>query len=428
MAFPMRWRERREVPDDRVSDEGVGGRWQVQAPRRLPVGAPVDESAARPLGEITEPQLSSATPQPGSIPSVRVPVVHTANGTQVPSWLGSVLQVPLAAKLVGANAIMLVVALAAVAIVRRGGAGDVSVMALFGGALIGSAFVNLILVFFALRPLADLESTAQRVWRGDLTARVPRSILADVNLQRVGGALNVLLDGLAADRARLRELTSRVIRAGDDERSHIARELHDSTAQSLAALLMELSVVIRENDDPQEGERLERIRRIASDVLDEVRMLAQTVHPRVLDDLGLGAALQHLSRESEARGSIRIEVVVEDSAHQIGPSVSSVMYRVAQEALNNALRHANATCVMMRAGVQGRIARLEVSDDGVGFLPDDADRRRPGVGLFTMRERMALVDGALEIDSAPGRGTRVIASVPLLAPARAAASSETTAT
>ena len=95
----MRWRERREVPDDRVSDEGVGGRWQVQPPQRLLVGAPVDEIAARPLGEITEPQLSSATPQPGSIPSVRVPVVHTANGTQVPSWLGSVLQVPLAAKL-----------------------------------------------------------------------------------------------------------------------------------------------------------------------------------------------------------------------------------------------------------------------------------------------------------------------------------------
>ncbi|MCC6928769.1 MAG: sensor histidine kinase [Gemmatimonadaceae bacterium] len=355
-------------------------------------------------------------------------MVHTASGTKIPSWVGSLLQVPLAAKLVGANAIMLIVALSAVAIIRRGGAGDVPIMVLFGGTLIGSAIVNLILIFFALRPLADLESTAQRVWRGDLTARVPRSILADVNLQRVGGALNVLLDGVAADRGRLRELTARVIRAGDDERSHIARELHDSTAQSLAALLMELSVVIRENDDPRDGERLERIRRIASDVLDEVRMLSQTVHPRVLDDLGLGAALQHLARESEARGSIRIEVVVEDTAHQIGQAVSSVLYRVAQEALNNALRHANATCVLMRAGVEGRIARLEVSDDGVGFSPEDADRRRPGMGLFTMRERMALVDGALGIDSAPGRGTRVIASVPLLAPARAAASSETTAT
>ncbi len=357
-----------------------------------------------------------------------IPAAHTVGAVRVPSWVGAILQVPLAAKLAGANALIVVTAVLAATIIRRGGAGDLPVMVVFGGALVGGALVNMVLVALALRPLADLESTAQRIWRGDLAARVPRSLLADGNLQRVGGALNVLLDGLAADRARLRELTSRVISAGDEERSHIARELHDSTAQSLAALLMELSVVIRENVDPSEGERLERIRRITSDVLDEVRMLAQTVHPRVLDDLGLGAALQHLSRESEARGSIRIEVVVEDSALEIGPAVSSVLYRVAQEALNNALRHANATCVLMRAAVSGRIARLEVSDDGVGFRTDDADRRRPGMGIFTMRERMALVDGALEIESAPGRGTRVIASVPLLAPARAAASSETTAT
>ncbi|MBK9979517.1 MAG: sensor histidine kinase [Gemmatimonadetes bacterium] len=354
--------------------------------------------------------------------------MHAVGAVRVPSWIGAILQVPLAAKLAGANALLVIVALVAATIVRRGGFGDLPVTVVFGGAMIGSALVNLVLVSLALRPLADLESTAQRIWRGDLTARVPRSMLADGNLQRVGGALNVLLDGLAADRARLRELTSRVISAGDEERAHIARELHDSTAQSLAALLMELSVVIRENHDPHDGERLERIRRIASDVLDEVRMLAQTVHPRVLDDLGIGAALQHLSRESEARGSIRIEVVVEDSAHEIGPAVCSVLYRVAQEALNNALRHAHATCVMMRAGVSGRVAGLEVSDDGVGFRTDDADRRRPGMGIFTMRERMALVDGALEIESAPGRGTRVIASVPLLAPARTAASSETTAT
>lgn len=385
-------------------------------------------TAARPPGVHTEPQLTTASPQQGKATPPPIPAAHTVGAVRVPSWVGAILQVPLAAKLAGANALIVVTAVLAATIIRRGGAGDLPVMVVFGGALVGGALVNMVLVALALRPLADLESTAQRIWRGDLAARVPRSLLADGNLQRVGGALNVLLDGLAADRARLRELTSRVISAGDEERSHIARELHDSTAQSLAALLMELSVVIRENHDPDEGERLERIRRIASDVLDEVRMLAQTVHPRVLDDLGLGAALQHLSRESEARGSIRIEVVVEDSALEIGPAVSSVLYRVAQEALNNALRHANATCVLMRAAVSGRIARLEVSDDGVGFRTDDADRRRPGMGIFTMRERMALVDGALEIESAPGRGTRVIASVPLLAPARAAASSETTAT
>ena len=224
--------------------------------------------------------------------------------------------------------------------------------------------------------------------------------------------MNVLLDGLSADRARLRDLAGRVIRAGDEERSYIARELHDSTAQSLAAMLLELSVVARETHDPATSERLERIRRIAGDVLDEVRMLAQTVHPRVLDDLGLGAALQHLARESEARGTVTIEVDVDETAGEVSPAVSSVLYRVAQEALNNALRHASARRSVLRAGRRDGLARLEVVDDGVGFRVEEAESRRPAMGLFTMRERIALLDGALEIDSAPGRGTRITARVP----------------
>ncbi len=341
-------------------------------------------------------------------------------GTGVPAWVGRLLRVPLAGKLAGANALIVVVALVVATLVREEVGADPRLTLIIVGALVGSAVANFILVVLALRPLADLEATARRIWRGDLSARVPSSPLAGGDLARVGGAVNVLLDGLATDRARLRDLASRVIRAGDEERSHIARELHDSTAQSLAALLLELSLVMREAHDAEGTQRLERIRRIAADVLDEVRMLAHTVHPRVLDDLGLGAALQHLSRESEARASVRVEVVVEDSAAEIGREVSSVLYRVAQEALNNAVKHANATTVLLRAGVNAHVARLEVSDDGVGFRPEDAESRRPGMGLFTMRERMALVDGTLEVESAPGRGTRVIARVPLHVPAHAA--------
>lgn len=344
-------------------------------------------------------------------------------GRALPAWLAALLRVPLAGKLAGANALIVVVALVVSTMVRDGVGGDPRLTLIIVVALAGSAAANFILVALALRPLAELEATAVRIWQGDLTARVPRSPLAGGDLARVGGAVNVLLDGLATDRARLRELTSRVIRAGDDERAHLARELHDSTAQSMAALLLELSLVTRTPHDAETTERLERIRRIAADVLDEVRMLAHTVHPRVLDDLGLGAALQHLSRESEARAPVRVEVVVEDAATEIGREVSSVLYRVAQEALNNAVKHAHATTVRLRAGVDAHVARLEVSDDGVGFGVADAERRRPGMGLFTMRERMALVDGTLEVDSAPGRGTRVIARVPLHVPAHAAGTS-----
>ncbi len=346
--------------------------------------------------------------------------MNEGSGKGVSRYLDVLLRVPLAGKLAGANALIVVVALVIATLVRAEVGGDPRLTLIIVVALVGSAVANLILVVLALRPLADLEITARRIWNGDLSARVPQSPLAGGDLARVGGAVNVLLDGVAADRARLRDLASRVIRAGDDERSHIARELHDSTAQSMAALLLELSLVMREQHTSESAQRLERIRRIAADVLDEVRMLAHTVHPRVLDDLGLGAALQHLSRETEGRSAIRVEVVVEDSASEIGRAVASVLYRVAQEALNNAVKHASATTVLLRAGVQAHVARLEVSDDGVGFRVEDAERRRPGMGLFTMRERMALVDGTLEVDSAPGRGTRVIACVPLHVPAHAA--------
>lgn len=356
------------------------------------------------------------------------PALPEAESPRIPAWLGAVLRVPLAIKLAGANAVIVVGALVAAVFLHLGGAEDNRFFAILLVAMVGSVLVNLVLVALALRPLTDLEATARRIWEGDLSARVPPSILADGNLRRVGEATNALLDGLTADRVQLRDLTARLISAGDEERAHIARELHDSTAQSLAALLMELSVVTRETRDQAGLERLERIRRIAGDVLDEVRLLSQTVHPRVLDDLGLGAALQHLSREAESRGSIRVEVVAEESTAEVSPSVSSVLYRVAQEALKNALRHANATAVLMRASVKSGIIRLEISDDGVGFRPDEAERRRPGMGLFTMRERMALVKGTLEVDSAPGSGTRIIASVPLLAPASAVVPGEAAGT
>ena len=330
-------------------------------------------------------------------------------------WLDAILRIPLVAKLAGANALVVVVALGAAAAVQGTGASRSPILYTVAAALIGSVLVNLGLVLLALRPLAELEATATRVWQGDLAARVPSSPLADAGLQRVSSALNVLLDQLTADRDRLRDLASRVIRAGDQERSYIARELHDSSAQSLSALLMELSVAERETQDPKVSSRLERIRRIAGDVLDEIRVLAQTVHPRVLEDLGLGAAMQQLARDAEHQWPSRVEVAVDESARAIGPEVSAVLYRVVQEALNNALRHANATTIVLRAGVSDRTARAEVIDNGVGFREGAAGARRIGMGLFTMRERVALLDGTLEIVSAPGEGTHVTAIVPLQA-------------
>lgn len=324
------------------------------------------------------------------------------------------LRLPLAWKITGANLVVVLAALLAIVSRTDRQVQDARLLLILGGALAGSLAVNAVLVALALRPLAALEATARRIWSGDLSARVAPSPLADRELQRVEGAINLLLEGLSADRARVRELAALVIHAADEERARLARELHDSTAQSLAALLLEVSVVARGGHEPATLDRLERIRRIASDVLDEVRSLAQTVHPRVLDDLGLGAALQSLARECELRTTVRVEVVVGDSAGEIPLATSSVLFRVAQEALANALRHGGAQHVTLRAGVEDGIVRVEIADDGVGFRVDEAERRRPGMGLFVMRERVALLDGTLALESTPGRGTRVIACVPVM--------------
>jgi signal transduction histidine kinase len=327
-------------------------------------------------------------------------------------WGAALLRVPLAAKLAGANALIVLAASAAAFAVHGTGADDLRVLLVMGAAIAGSLAVNVALVYAALRPLQELEATAERVWRGDFAARVQPSLLADRDMARVGRTLNLLLDGLTSDRARMRRLAAEAIGAGDRERAYIARELHDSTAQGLAALLLQLGAAARDAGDPALAARLHEIKTIANDVLEEVRMLAHTIHPRVLDDLGLVAALRNLARQAAERDDARVEVVSDAAADGVPPAAASVLYRVAQEAVNNAIRHGRPAVVTLRVGVDDGTATLEVVDDGAGFDVEEAERRRPGMGLFTMRERVALVDGRFEIASRPGAGTRVTATVP----------------
>jgi signal transduction histidine kinase len=294
---------------------------------------------------------------------------------------------------------------------------DIWRLLLIGGvALLSALGINIFLVILALAPLHRLEATARRVWRGDLEARVPASPLADRETARVGTTLNVLLDGLIADRARLRTLATEVIRAGDRERAALARELHDSTAQLMAALVYQLSAAQREADSPKLARKLGELRSSASEILEEVRHLAHTAHPRVLDDLGLLVALEALGRTMTDPDDDRVRVVLQEGTdadvRALPPQLASVLYRVAQEAVRNALRHANASQVIIQLRVTPSYAALNVTDNGTGFDLAQAEGRRAGLGLFTMRERVALVDGTFSIDTVPQHGTSVQARIP----------------
>lgn len=317
------------------------------------------------------------------------------------------LRVPLVAKLIGAN--LLVVAVLTIAWIASGDTMTGDVLVAIGAVVL----LHIVAVLIALRPIRDLEEVASRVWEGDFGARVDHSSIADNQVLRVGSMFNLLLDGLASDRERMRALAAEVIEVGDRERAVLARELHDSTAQHLAALLLQISAAARDCDDPVLRERLLSARDSAQEITEEVRLLSHTVHPRVLDDLGLVAALQKLARDSSHGTGIDVEVVAPAGAPRLPQPVASTLYRVAQESVHNAVKHASPHRVSLVVQQDEETARLEVLDDGCGFELQEAQRRRPGMGLRSMRERVSLVDGTLDIRTAPGNGTTVTASIPL---------------
>jgi signal transduction histidine kinase len=162
--------------------------------------------------------------------------------------------------------------------------------------------------------------------------------------------------------------------------------------------------------------RIRAIRVLAGQVLDEVDVLSHTVHPRVLNDLGLLAGLRHLAR-TVGDSLHPVEVVVsegsEDAFCGLGMETAAVLYRVAQDAIQNAKRHSNARSTQIILGATSHDISMQVVDNGVGFDVTEARARRPGMGLFTMSERVGLVHGEFAVESAPGKGTKVRVRIPV---------------
>lgn len=319
-------------------------------------------------------------------------------------------RVPLSGKLLGANLLVALIAVASLFIARPLEETLTSSLVVSVAAVVFSIAANIALVTVALRPLRELERTAQRVWAGDLTVRARPTETEDPDLGRVRSAINLLLDGMHHDRARMRRLALHAITVGDRERARVGRELHESSAQYLAGLTLELSAVARDAKDDESRAQLQRMQQMAQQVMEQVRTLSETLHPRVLDDLGLAPALQHLARKTTERGV----ATTADTAGADAPipaHVASVLYDVAREAVANAARHAAPAHVEVHLTTEQGRARLDVRDDGHGM--DVGEAERGGFGLFSMRERVALVNGTFELESKPGDGTRVVATVAL---------------
>lgn len=226
------------------------------------------------------------------------------------------------------------------------------------------------------------------------------------------GALALNLSEHRSAEAKLRALAREVVQSQEDERARLARELHDGVSQALVATKL---LVESAQSEPASAERLQALalKRLNS-TLAEVRHLSHALRPALLDTLGLPAALQHLAGEFDAAGGTRFEAAIEGEETELPDAVKTALFRIAQEALNNAARHAQAAAVAvtLRFERQGGVA-LEIADDGQGFDAEAAQAvADQGLGLRSMRERAAALGARLHVDTAPGRGSRLTVTLP----------------
>jgi signal transduction histidine kinase len=232
---------------------------------------------------------------------------------------------------------------------------------------------------------------------------------------RILAAVTVFLD--ITDRHRAEEerteLLRRIVTTQEDERRRIARELHDQMGQHITALMLWIKAL---GDGPGEAtadrdRQFHRLREMIDEIGREAHRIALELRPTALDDLGLHSALlNHVEEWSER---YRIDVDFQNSGlnhRRLGPEVETTIYRIVQEALTNVVKHANAARVglVIEDGPEHLVAIVE--DDGVGFDPESVPGL--GMGLLGMKERVALVGGTLQVESAPGCGTTLLIRIP----------------
>jgi signal transduction histidine kinase len=217
----------------------------------------------------------------------------------------------------------------------------------------------------------------------------------------------------AASERDIRALTTSLITAQEEERRRVSRDIHDSLCQDLSLLAAEIGISLHLSDSSQANERLEAARARALRIAEEARGMARQLHPAILEDLGLATALESLCDDFGQQYGIPVTFRIQGDPPSPFPiETASHVYRVAQEALNNVAKHAQAKHVsVLLSGHRG--LRLLIRDDGIGFDPTTV-RGAGGLGLVSMEERARIAGGTLRVESRPGHGARVNLVMPLL--------------
>ena len=206
-----------------------------------------------------------------------------------------------------------------------------------------------------------------------------------------------------------RDALRRVVAGQELERRRLARELHDETGQALTSILLGLRA-IEDKDSEEIGRSVAELRELVVETLQDVRRLAVELRPKALDDFGLVPALERLAETFAEQTGIRVHLEAALGDARLSADVETAVYRIVQEALTNVIKHAQAGTVSVVLTRKGDRVVVVVEDDGKGFDPGRTDDAR--LGLVGMRERIALVDGRVSVESRPGEGTTIAAEVP----------------
>jgi signal transduction histidine kinase len=209
-----------------------------------------------------------------------------------------------------------------------------------------------------------------------------------------------------------RDALRRAVQAQEAERKRLARELHDETGQALTSILLGLAAVESSKTAEEAHAAAADLRGLVVETLQSVRRLAVELRPSALDDFGLEPALRRLGETVREGGTLDVQVETRLGAVRLPADVETALYRIVQEALTNAVKHAGANHVSVVVTRKATGVQVMIEDDGSGF--DPAARSTGGLGLLGMRERVELLDGTLAIDTSPGAGTTLIVELPLV--------------
>jgi two-component system sensor histidine kinase DegS len=249
-----------------------------------------------------------------------------------------------------------------------------------------------------------------------LEREVGRHRSAEAKTQQAKERYRRLFLGSQLMQTKLHRLTRQMLLAQEEERKHISRELHDEVVQTLVGISVKLSALGRSAgpEAPTLRQKIAQTQRLVENSVRAVHRFALELRPTVLDDLGLIAALHAFSQRLAARKKIRIKITAFGGVEALSIAKRTVLFRVAQEALNNVARHAEASLIMLGISEHEGAIQMEISDNGKSFHVGATllAKNNRQLGLVGMRERMEMIGGTLTIISAPGRGTTILAKMP----------------